>query len=555
MSELFARVRDYVAGEIEPRDAAELSELLTAAEAGDEAAATSLEDRFSGPLAFGTAGLRGLYGAGETRMNRATVVRATAGLVEHVLAVVPDAATRGIVIGRDGRHGSIEMAEDAACVCAAAGVRVHFLSGPTPTPVVAFGVKHLTAAAGIVVTASHNPPEYNGYKVYFDNGAQIVPPTDASIAACIASAPAPKDVPRATMDHELVTNRDDLKEAYLEALGALKFAPDAPVKDLSIAYSAMHGVGQPFYLDAMRRRGFEKLACVDAQGTPDGDFPTVKFPNPEEPGALDLVLALARERTADVVLVNDPDADRLGVAVRNGDEYRVLTGNEIGALLAHHLLENDLEGGADRLFVTTVVSSQRLRAMAKAAGVRYAETLTGFKWIANRAMAIEAESDARFVFGYEEALGYTVGTVARDKDGIGAAVVMAELAALEKGRGRTLVDTLDDLARVYGAYVGRQKSITLPGRDGAARIQAAMAALRAEAVTKIADEVVEETVDLTDGNVLLFDLEGGGRVAVRPSGTEPKLKLYLEIVESDAERAQTRLDAIVTDLMTRTRLG
>ncbi len=559
MTELLPRVKAYIARDVDDRDVATLEALVARAESGDDAARADLDDRFSGPLEFGTAGLRGLYGAGETRMNRATVIRATYGLVSHVLEVVPDAAERGVVIGRDGRHGSDVMARDAAAVCAARGVKVWWMDGTTPTPVVAFGVKHVGAAAGIVVTASHNPPEYNGYKVYFDNGAQIIPPTDASIAAAIEAAPASNAIELAYDDARIVA-ADDLREAYLEALGALRFVDDAPVDALSIAYSAMHGVGQPLLLEALSRRGFAKIDCVEAQGTPDGDFPTVRFPNPEEAGALDLVLALARQERSDVVLVNDPDADRLGVAVRVDDDYRVLTGNEIGALLAHHVLTNDHADGDARLFVTTVVSSQRLRAMAKAAGVAYAETLTGFKWITNRAMALEAERGLRFAFGYEEALGYTVGTVVRDKDGIGAALVMAELAATEKARGRTLADVIADLDRAHGAYVGRQKSITMPGKDGAARIAAAMTALRGETVTRIGGEAVEETIDYlaVDGpksNVLLYDLAGGGRVAVRPSGTEPKLKLYLEIVEADATRASERLDEILADLLERTGLN
>ncbi|MEQ8274741.1 MAG: phospho-sugar mutase [Deltaproteobacteria bacterium] len=556
MTDLFERVAAYVARDVDEHDAEALTALLTLARDGDEGARADLEDRFAGPLAFGTAGLRGLYGAGETRMNRATVIRATYGLVTHVLEAVEGAAERGIVIGRDGRHGSEIMARDAAAVCAARGVKVWWLEGTTPTPVVAFGVKAKGAAAGIVVTASHNPPEYNGYKVYFDNGAQIIPPTDAAIAAAIEAAPASNAIELAPRSEHIVP-ADDLRDEYLEALDTLRFV-DTDVGALSVAYSAMHGVGQALLLEAFERRGFGEVAAVPEQAEPNGDFPTVRFPNPEEPGALDLVLALAKKERSDVVLVNDPDADRLGTAVRVGDDYRVLSGNEIGALLAHHVLTHG--SGEERLFVTTVVSSQRLRAMANAANVAYAETLTGFKWITNRAMDLEAERGLRFAFGYEEALGYTVGTVVRDKDGIGAALVMAELAAFEKAKGRTLADTLADLDAAHGAYVGRQKSITLPGRDGAARIAAAMTALRAMTVDQIGEEQVEATIDYleADGpksNVLLYDLAGGGRVAVRPSGTEPKLKLYLEIVEADAARATARLDAILADLLTRTKLN
>ncbi len=529
------RVRAFIAGDVDPSTRAELTTLV---EAGDRAA---LAERFAGPLEFGTAGLRGLIGAGESRMNRAVVIRATYGLIEHLLRVVPGAAARGVVIGRDARRMSPELQQDAAAVCKAAGVKVHFLSGPTPTPVAAYAVKALGAAAGIVVTASHNPPAYNGYKAYWENGAQIIPPVDRSIAEEIARAPAARDIPLAAAPFD---DADAVKERYLAEIAGLVFDPEVRPSDVSIAYSAMHGVGEQTLREVFRRRGFERFHSVPEQAEPDGDFPTVKFPNPEEPGALDRVLKLAQDQRSDVVLVNDPDADRLAVAVRDEDgAYRVLNGNEIGVLLAHYLIAHT-EG--ERLVITTMVSSQLLKKMAAAAGVHYAETATGFKWIANE--AIRRAEEARFLFGYEEALGYTVGTSVRDKDGISAALVMAEMAASLAGRGLTLLDQLEAIRHDHGLFASRQKSITLPGAEGRDRIAQAMARLRRAKLPTLGGTEVASRQDLTDHDVLIFDLADGGRVCVRPSGTEPKIKFYLEVVEpadsmSDAEaRAQGRLD-------------
>jgi phosphomannomutase len=548
---LAERVRRFIADDVDPEARAELGRLL---DAGDERALT---DRFSGPLEFGTAGLRGLIGAGESRMNRAVVIRATKGLVDHVLASVPNARERGIVIGRDARRMSPELQLDAAEVVAGAGVRVHWLEGPTPTPVVAFATSKLGAAAGITITASHNPPAYNGYKVYWENGAQIIPPIDRAIAAAILAAPGAKDVARRPVGEAraagLVVAAESVKTRYVEEVAGLVFDAGAPVGSLSIAYSALHGVGEPFVRAVFERRGFGGLRSVREQAEPDGAFPTVDFPNPEEPAALERVLALARTEASDLVLVNDPDADRLGVAVRDSEGgYVVLNGNEIGVLLAHHVITHD-GGGDPRLVIATIVSSQLLRRMAAAFGVGYAETLTGFKWIANE--AIRREGEARFLFGYEEALGYTVGTLVRDKDGIGAALVMAEMAAALKGRGLTLLDQLEAIRFDHGFFASRTKSLTLPGREGAEAIGAAMKALRGRTIDRLGSTVVTATWDLSadprwTGDVLVYTLADGGRVSVRPSGTEPKIKLYLEVVEqpgtgtlADAsERAERRLD-------------
>ena len=534
LAELFDRVRSYIAGDVEGTD---LSSRLSSAEAGNAAALADLEERFQGPLRFGTAGLRGLMGPGEHRMNRATVLRATDGLVRYLIETTPDARDRGLVIGRDGRHRSEEFQADVAAVAVAHGMRVYWLPEPSPTPLAAFGVTHLGAAAGVVVTASHNPPAYNGYKVFWSNGAQIIPPHDTAIADRIAAAPAANDVPRAafTVGEGLVLSAATLAEAYLDALDKLHFAPEVDVTGLRIAYSAMHGVGAYLFERALRRRGSVQLLSVPEQAKPNGDFPTVAFPNPEEPGALDLVLGLARRERCDVVLVHDPDADRLGAAVRVGEDYQVLSGNEIGVLLGHHILSHT--HGGDRLVVSTLVSSRQLARMADNQGVRSAETLTGFKWIANEAMRIEAEEKRRFVFGYEEALGYCCGTVVRDKDGIGAGLVLAEMAAEYRAKGQTLIDALTEIRRRHGVYVADSRSVSFSGEPQ--RIRDAMNRLRSSPVEAFRHLGVTARLDLSTsddprrrGNVLLFELEDGGRFAVRPSGTEPKIKFYLDIIEN-----------------------
>ncbi|HJL17978.1 MAG TPA: phospho-sugar mutase [Sandaracinaceae bacterium LLY-WYZ-13_1] len=527
----------------DPETRAEIARLL------EEEDGDGLSERFAGSLEFGTAGLRGLLGAGPNRMNRKVVLRATAGLCAHLLETCEDARARGVCIGFDGRRMSRELARDAASVAAGMGLKVRAFDRVTPTPLVAFACLRTEAAAGIVVTASHNPPEYNGYKVYWGNGAQIVPPVDAGIAAAIEAVGDVDDIARADFDEAVRDGRiellgDALEAAYLEGVRALQVHPGLP-RDVSIAYTAMHGVGERFVMEALRQAGFTRVHSVPEQAEPDGSFPTVSFPNPEEDGAMDLVLALAEEERADVVFANDPDADRLAVAVRDTDgAYVQLTGNEVGSLLGHYLLDQGPAGDA-RLVVNTIVSSPMLGAIAAAHGARWEQTLTGFKWIANRAMALEAEEDARFVFGYEEALGYTVGQLVRDKDGIGTAVVVADMAAWCRSRGKTLIDELEEAWRRYGMYLSRQVSRVHPGTEGAEKIAAVMARVREAPPSSVGERAVEAFTDLSSGvrrgaggvttsplprgDVLSLELEGGHRVMLRPSGTEPKIKLYLDV--------------------------
>ena len=537
------RVEAWIAQDPDPAARDELTRLLAGAEADE------LTDRFRGTLSFGTAGLRGVVGAGPNRMNRSVVIRATAGLCAWAKMQVPDARERGVCIGFDGRTDSRELAMETAAVVNGAGLRAHVFAQVVPTPVLAFAVLDRNAAAGVMITASHNPPEYNGYKVYWGNGAQIIPPHDEGIAGCIGTVESAAAVPRvpppdATAQGRLLALGDEVIRRYFDGVRALAVHPEVP-KDVGIAYTALHGVGEPFVREALRERGFERVHSVPEQAQPDGRFPTVRFPNPEEDGAMDLVLAVAERNQADLVLANDPDADRLATAVRDSSgAYVMLTGNEIGCMLAHYVLS---EGkGERRMVLSSVVSSPWLGSIAEAHGAHFEQTLTGFKWIANRAIELERDRGLHFVFGYEEALGYTVGTLVRDKDGVSAAVTMAEMAAWCRSEGRTLLGERELMWRRYGMYLSKQVSVVLPGAEGAERISAIMDAVRREPPLDLAGREVSATSDLLTGrrtrrdgppeatgfppsDVIILDLLGGHRVRLRPSGTEPKVKFYFDV--------------------------
>lgn len=549
---LLAMARAWMEDDPDPATRKELADLI-ARGPSDE-----LADRFRGRLEFGTAGLRGVLGAGPNRMNRAVVRAATAGFCAYLAQEVPGARERGIAIGYDGRRGSTDFAGEAAEVALGAGFRVFLFDRPVPTPIVGFTCLARRAAGGVVVTASHNPPEYNGYKVYWENGAQIIPPQDHGIAAAIDRVGPLGSVPRTSADDGEKSGRlERLGEpaiaAYHDAIASL-VEEAGPGRGVGIAYTALHGVGDVHVRRALSRAGFAHVRSVAAQAEPDGAFPTVRFPNPEEKGAMDLVLALAKESGAPLVIANDPDADRLAVAARKPDgSYVQLTGNEVGCLLGHALLSRS-EGG-QRVVVSSMVSSPMLGAIARAHGARWEETLTGFKWIANRGIELEREG-FRFVFGYEEALGYTVGTVVRDKDGVGAALVFADLCARVHAEGRDLFDELDVCARRYGLYLSRQVSVTKKGEEGAAQIRQTMAKVRAAPPKALGRYAVEAFVDveqrtktrrdgtvealaLPSSNVIALELEGGHRVMLRPSGTEPKIKYYFDVREAIGEREHT----------------
>ena len=564
----------------------------------DAGAMAELRDRFADRLHFGTAGLRGVVAAGPNRMNRAVVRAATAAVAGWLLE--PGAGARGlgdgggtegargigdgggagdggregasgdgrvgdgggvsVVVGGDARHRSAEFAGEVAGVLAGAGIAVHMLPLPCPTPLLAFAVRHLGAAAGVMVTASHNPAADNGYKLYLSDGAQVIPPADAEIEARIAALGPLARIPVAAAGSPLITRHgDEVAQAYLDAVVATVAGPAGPAGSgvragLSVVYTPMHGVAGGLMLRAIRQAGFAAPHVVAAQAEPDPDFPTVAFPNPEEPGALDLALADAQRLGADLVLASDPDGDRLAVAVpeggaaggsggsggsggNGGNGWRVLTGDQVGALIGASLLERTAAEAEpqERLVASTVVSSTLLSRIAAAAGAHYAETLTGFKWIARAADGVPG---ARFLFGYEEALGYAVGTVVRDKDGIGAALAMLRLAESAKNAVRSVQNVYDDLERAHGVHLTSQ--LTLRTADQAQ----VMSRLRAAPPAAFGDEPVSGLADLAAAggepgvpraDVLIFRLPGA-RVVLRPSGTEPKIKCYIEITEPLAGR-------------------
>ncbi|HEY4332344.1 MAG TPA: phospho-sugar mutase [Ilumatobacteraceae bacterium] len=493
-----------------------------------------LAARFHGRLQFGTAGLRGPMGAGPLRMNRLVVRQATAGLTKYVLAHWADAAERGIIIGYDARHKSEDFAWDAARVVAAMGVRALILPAPLPTPVLAWNIASTKAIAGVVVTASHNPPADNGYKVFLFDGAQIVPPHDTGIAACIDEFD-PTAIELVAGDHELITRLDDsAHRRYLSSVPAVRLRADLP--GVPVAYTAMHGVGGATLLTAFELAGFAEPAVVAAQQQPDGSFPTVAFPNPEEPGAMDLLFARARETGALLALANDPDADRLGAAIPTPTgAWRRLTGDEIGWLLGDHILRHTT--GDDRLVVTTVVSSSLLGRIAAFHGVQFRETFTGFKWIGRTVLD---HPELNFVFGYEQALGYLVGKQPMDKDGITAAVMMADVAALAAAEGLTLQDRLDALASRFGRHVTADLSVPMNPADAAVRV----AAMRAAPPAEISGRPVTGVEWFEEAGLLRLWV-GDIRLQIRPSGTEPKVKLYGEAIDLDPSSLLAALAALL----------
>ncbi len=526
-----ARAEAWLAVDPDPGTRAELTALL---DRPDE-----LAQVFGSRLGFGTAGLRGPLGPGPSAMNR-VLVRTTAAAVAEVLLARGEAGGP-VVIGRDARHGSADFALDSARVFAARGLEARLLDGPVPTPVLAYAVRHEGAVAGVQVTASHNPPGDNGYKVYWGDGAQIVEPIDALVSAAMDRIGLLSEADLAAADDPAVVPLGpEVTNAYLDAV--LAAAPARGSDEVRVAYTPLHGVGGATMLALWDRAGLPRPAVVPEQLDPDPDFPTVSFPNPEEPGAMDLVLALAGREGVDVALAHDPDADRLAAAVpdRRGG-WRVLTGNELGALLADHLLR--CTSGPGRVVATSVVSSTLLDRIAAEHGVRSERTLTGFKWIVRPALA---DPSARFVFGYEEALGYLVNDVVWDKDGLSAALVLTGLVADLGAGGRTLLDRLDELAVRHGLHATRSWSVRRS--DGVEAVEA----LRAAPPVALAGAPVVAVEDRVAEAGLLTVRTGDAWLAVRPSGTEPKLKYYAEVVVPVAGddvatarvEAEERLDAI-----------
>lgn len=536
------RLTSWRAQDPDPATSVALDDLLEKAEAGDAAARAELIDAFTGKLEFGTAGLRGALGPGPNRMNRVVVARAAAGLANYL----NDEGMSGgrVIIGYDARYNSDVFARDSAEIMAAAGFEVIITAGPTPTPVVAFGIRHFDCVAGVVVTASHNPPNDNGYKVYLGDGSQIIPPADVEIAERIGwmSRLPVGDLSRSE-DYTVIG--EELINAYLDRLATL-VDDDAP-RRLSWVYTPMHGVGGDIVRQAWQRTGFPAPTVVAEQEHPDPAFPTVSFPNPEEPGALDRAVATATAAGAELIIANDPDADRCAVAIPGPDGWRTLSGDELGAVLGDDALRRGVRGS----YACSIVSSSLLSAMAAAHGQRFVATLTGFKWI-GRVPSL--------AFGYEEAIGYCCDPAAvPDKDGISALVRILSVAAGLKAEGLTLADRLDELARRYGVHQTRPLTFRV---SDLSMITDAMARLRDQRPDRLAGEPVA-FLDLAEGTKELPATDGvrlcgdSIKVVVRPSGTEPKLKCYLEVRLPPAEsqdlaaaraRADRTLDQVGLDL-------
>ncbi len=548
-ADLAEAARTWIDGDPDPDTRAELAALIAA---GDEA---ELAERMAGSLAFGTAGLRGRVEAGSNRMNRAVVIRTTAGLADYLIRSGGDGP---VVVGYDARLSSRAFMEDTVAVLAAAGLPVRYFDTPVPTPVVAYAALAADARAAIVITASHNPPYDNGYKVYDTNGAQIIPPVDVAIARAIDAVGAAAAVPRmgdALSSPSVAPVGEEVFRRYLADLANVRRV-DPARKDIGIVYTPMHGVGGRYVVEALRHFGYDRVSPVVEQFAPDGRFPTVAFPNPEEPGALDLALAQAAAEQADLIIANDPDTDRLAVSVPNAaGEWVPLTGNQIGVLLADFLLSTS--GGRHAIVINSIVSSPMLADIAAHHGAEFAQTLTGFKWIWNAALDLQEAGRGRFVFGYEEALGYSVGPAVRDKDGISASVLFADLAAHAADAGATVMGRLEDLYRRHGLWVSTQRSVVRPGTEGADEIAAAMERLAAAPPARLGDAVVAGVTDYRVGAdarprylgatpLVALDLGAIGRVLVRPSGTEPKLKIYIDLT---APAGAGDLDVLSAELL------
>ena len=546
---LIERAQQWVDHDPDPVTAEELGSLVQAAREGDQDAELELARAMNGPLQFGTAGLRGEIGAGESRMNLAVVIRATAGLCAVLLKHA--SRTPRVVIGCDARYGSVDFAHAAARVASAAGCEVLLLPLMNPTPLTAFSVRELDADAGIMVTASHNPPRDNGYKVYLGGtvvtdagqGVQIVPPFDAEIASAIASAPFADQI---AQNDELIVNVDP-REDYIARAASLASGSAESKADLGITLTGMHGVGAALTKKVLEEAGFTNVSLVAEQADPDPDFPTVSFPNPEEPGALDLAIAHAAAHGSDLIIAVDPDADRCALAVPDSESatgWRQLSGDEIGSLLGEFRAQS---APSDAVFANSIVSSRLLGKIAEGHGLKYQHTLTGFKWIARV---------PGLYFGYEEAIGFCPDpSRVRDKDGIATSVVAASLFAQLKTQARSAKDELERMARLYGLHVTAPLTFRV---DRLELIAEGMQRLRAQPPTTLAGAEVEGVVDLSKGwdglpgtDALMVTTTAGDRVIARPSGTEPKLKCYLEVIlpveegaEVPWEAARARLETI-----------
>ncbi|MCS6552982.1 phospho-sugar mutase [Curtobacterium flaccumfaciens pv. flaccumfaciens] len=545
LDQVLGTARAWLAQDPDPETRDELAAAIDAAADGDGPAARALAERFDGRLQFGTAGLRAELGWGPLRMNRVVVTQAAAGLARFL---IDSGRSRSVVIGYDGRVNSDVFARDSAEVMRGLGLEVTLLPSALPTPVLAFAVRHLDVGAGVMVTASHNPPRDNGYKVYLgqdDDGSQIVPPVDSEIADAIdaVAAGSVTDLPRGT-DYTVATSA--LVDAYVAATAAIVPAPVLGVDEQpKVVYTAMHGVGWETARAVFVAAGFASPTVVPEQIEPDGAFPTVSFPNPEEPGAMDLAIVRGLAVGADLVIANDPDADRLALAIPTAADagapsYRRLSGNEVGWLLGWRAAARASESGATGTLAASIVSSPALARVAACHGLEYRDTLTGFKWVSRV---------PELLFGYEEALGYLVDpSVVRDKDGISAALELLSLADELAASGSTIADHLEAFAAEFGAFASGQVATRV---DDLSRIGEIMASLRSTPPSTLGGLDVHTVTDYADGvagfppsDILRYDLSGDARVIVRPSGTEPKVKVYIDTVADTPAEAQRLVDAL-----------
>lgn len=536
-----------------------------------------IEERFYKELEFGTGGLRGIIGAGTNRMNIYTVRKATQGLANFIIR--ERAQEKGVAIAYDSRNMSPEFAEEAALCLAANGIRAYIFPSLRPTPMLSFALRKLGCIAGIVVTASHNPPEYNGYKVYWEDGAQITFPKDKEIIGEVKGITDYAQVKTTSREEALKTGfyqviGEEIDDAYMEELKKLVLHPEIiqqEAKDLKIVYTPLHGTGNIPVRRVLRELGFANVYVVKEQELPDGSFPTVSYPNPEDKNAFVLALGLAKEVDADIVLATDPDADRLGVYAKDTKtgEYVSFTGNMSGMLILEYQLSQRKELGLlpkNGAVVTTIVSGKMAREAAKAYQVELIETLTGFKYIGEQIKFFEQDQEKEYIFGYEESYGCLVGTHARDKDAVAAVMALCEAAAYYKSQGMTLCDKMQELFEVYGYYKEDLCTVTLKGQDGAKQIDAMMEKLRLDVpksigcmrVTQFRDYREDVKIDMASGkktgtglpksNVLYFELENSAWCCVRPSGTEPKIKFYVGVKGKSEEDAKALMQNITEDV-------
>ena len=549
---LAERVAHWIANDPDPATRGELADIVSRAERGDQVASAELSDRFSGHLSFGTAGLRGALGAGPMRMNRVVVGHAARGLGRFLLDHNQATSAPTVVIGFDARHNSDVFARDTAEILTGLGIRALLFDTYVPTPVLAFAVRHLDASAGVMVTASHNPPQDNGYKVYLggrDEGSQIVPPSDSDIHRAILASHAEGSLPALTGELAGVTMiGEDLLSSYVDHTVAVAGGADVDRTALRVCYTPLHGVGGDTFSRLVERAGFRPTLIVSAQAEPDPTFPTVAFPNPEEPGALDLAIETASTEACDLVVAHDPDADRLAVAVPDRSlptGWRMLTGNELGVLLLTDLAEHAARQNQSGTLATSLVSTPIIGTIASHNGLDYRVTPTGFKWI-SRVPGL--------VGGFEEALGYLVNPdTVRDKDGLSAGLYLLGLAHRLHARGVTLSDRLTEIAREYGGFASGAVTLRFSSIAEAEQIMERVrtspdALLGGLPVTEVVDYEVHPPEGFPRSNIIVVTLEGGSRVVVRPSGTEPKLKLYLDALAESSESAHQTIDRMTRAL-------